>query len=219
MFSGIVEAVGTIGQVRRQSGGVRFTIRADLAGELKASESISVSGACLTVVAATRGVFDVEVVPETISKTSFARLREGSRVNLERPVRLQDRLGGHLVSGHVDGVGEVVSRSPEGQGLRLAVRPPAGLDRYLVYKGSVCVEGVSLTVAAVKPVAFEIALIPYTLEHTTLGEVEPGSPVNLEADLIAKYVERLMREDRGDLFVRRDISLDDLDRMGSPDRS
>jgi riboflavin synthase len=215
MFSGIVEAMGTIRAASERSGGVRFTVETGIAGELRASESISVCGACLTVVDVSGGAFGVDVVPETVRRTSFGRLAVGSRVNLERPVRLQDRLGGHLVSGHVDGVGEVTERKAEGEGVRMTIRPPRELERYLVYKGSVCVEGVSLTVAAVSTGGFEMALIPYTLEHTTLGELQPGAPVNLEADLVAKYIERLMKEEGRDLFVRREISPEELKRLGA----
>jgi len=216
VFSGIVEAMGKIVRTNERSGGIGFTIEAPgVASELRASESISVCGACLTVVAANAASFEVDVVPETVRRTSFSRLVAGSLVNLERPVRLQDRLGGHLVSGHVDGVGKGVTRTAEGEGVRMEIQPPRELERYLVYKGSVCVEGVSWTVAAVKPGSFEVALIPYTLEHTTLGELEAGSPVNLEADLVAKYIERLMQEGGRDFFARREIPLEELKRLGA----
>jgi riboflavin synthase len=215
MFSGIVEATGVIREATPQKEGVRFTIAAPrFAGDLKAGESVCVSGACLTVVASAPETFAVDLVPETLSRTSFGGLGPGSKVNLERSLRLADRLGGHLVSGHVDGVGRVVSRVAEGQGIRLGIEAPPELRRYLVCKGSVCVEGVSLTVAAVGGAGFEVALIPYTLDHTNLSGLKEGSPVNLESDLIAKYVERLLDEREAGLFVRRAISLEDLGRMG-----
>lgn len=206
MFSGIVEAVGTVGSVVEQKGGVRFTIQApDVAPEMKASDSICINGACLTVVRCDGKSFDVELVPETLSRTTFGRLKAGSRVNLERSVSLEQRLGGHLVSGHVDAVGKIVSKIPEGQGARMRVEPPATIMRYIVEKGSVSLEGVSLTVAAVSGRQFEIALIPYTLDHTTLGELKEGDGLNIEADMIAKYVERLMIEHYEGLFIKREF--------------
>ena len=195
MFSGIVEAVGKIVSAQRQKGGVRFTISAPaISGELKPGESVCVSGACLTTVSRNPVSFDVELVPETIKRTARGRFALGSRVNLERSVRLSDRLGGHLVSGHVDGVGRVTGRRDEGQGIRLSVSVPAALKRYAVYKGSVAVDGVSLTVASATKTGLEIALIPFTLSHTTPDEAKLGAEVNLEMDLLAKYVERLLAE-------------------------
>ncbi len=193
MFTGIIESVGTVRSVSRQPDSVRLTVEApDLAGDLKRGESVCVSGVCLTVVAFKSDSFEVDLVPETLHRTSLGRLDAGSRVNVERSVRLQDRLGGHLVSGHIDGVGTVSARIAEGEGVRLTIQPPRELQRYLAEKGSICVDGVSLTVAAVTPLGFDVALIPFTLSHTTLAELTEGARVNLEADLIAKYVERLM---------------------------
>jgi riboflavin synthase len=195
MFSGIVEAVGKIAAAQERKGGVRFSIEApSISGELNPGESVCVSGACLTTVSRNPVSFDVELVPETIRRTAKGRFATGSRVNLERSVRLSERLGGHLVSGHVDGVGKVTGRINEGQGIRLSIEVPEPLRRYLVFKGSVAVDGVSLTVAAVSKTGLEVALIPYTLDHTTLSEVVKGSEVNLEMDLIGKYVERLLSE-------------------------
>ncbi len=194
MFSGIVEAVGTVTAVEPRQGGVRLSIQAGrLWPELKEGSSLSVSGVCLTVTSkADGGVVFLDVVPETIARTTLSDLKNRSRVNLEMSLRLDDRLGGHLVSGHIDGVGAIVEIKPEGDGKRMIIRPPAELNKYIVYKGSVAVAGVSLTVAAAGSDVFEVALIPYTLENTTLGENMPGDRVNLEADMVAKYVERLL---------------------------
>ena len=184
MFTGIVEECGTF--VGRDGG--RFRFRAGSVLEDAAiGGSVAVNGACLTVVATGEGWWEADVVEETLSRTTLGRLAPGDPVNLERPVRLADRLGGHLVQGHVDGVGEVVVPSPD-----LVVRPPAALIRYLAEKGSVAVEGVSLTVAAVTADTFSVAVIPHTADVTNLGRLRPGDLVNLEVDLVARYVARLM---------------------------
>ena len=214
MFTGIIGAVGTVASIARQPDRTRLTIEArSLAASIAPGESICVSGVCLTVVSNARGSFDAELVPETLGRTSLGQLVPGARVNLERCVRMQDRLGGHLVSGHVDGVGAVTGRFPEGEGVRLVIEMPAELRRYLVPKGSVCVDGVSLTVAAVSAGAFEVALIPYTLSHTTFETCVAGTKVNLEADLIAKYVEGLIKEGGVELFGGQEFALEMLQRL------
>lgn len=193
MFTGIVEERGTVRSTsaRRLEIGCRT-----VSGGARVGDSLSVDGVCLTVVdrAGDRLAFDV--APETLRRSTLGDLTEGDPVNLERPVTLATRLGGHLVQGHVDGVGEIGSMEPEGEGVRMVVRVPEGLGRYLVEKGSVTVDGVSLTVAAVRRDGFAAALIPHTLAATGLGAKGPGRRVNLEMDVIAKYVERLTRRDR-----------------------
>ncbi|MGA9162101.1 MAG: riboflavin synthase [Actinomycetota bacterium] len=192
MFTGIVEERGVVREIApaRLSVGCRA-----VTSDATEGASIAVNGACLTVIECSDDRLAFDVSEETIRRTSFSRLRPGDPVNLERPLTLSARLGGHLVQGHVDGVGEVaaVERTADG-GAWLVVRTPGEIARYLVEKGSICVDGVSLTVAERDGAGFGVALIPYTLEVTTLGSAEVGDPVNLEADVIAKYVEALMRQ-------------------------
>jgi len=194
MFTGIVEERGLV----RQVGSTRLSVgcRTVSAGAA-VGDSVAVNGACLTVVERSDEHLAFDLSEETRSRTSFARLAEGDPVNLERPLTLSSRLGGHLVQGHVDDVGEVVGfeRTADG-GAWLTVRAPAGLARYLIEKGSVCVDGVSLTVAAMNGETFSVALIPHTLDVTTMGAARAGDPVNLEVDLIAKYVEALLEGGR-----------------------
>jgi len=155
-------------------------------------DSVAVIGVCLTVVTNDAGAFTADVMKETLDRSSLGALRVGSPVNLERAVRLQDRLGGHLVQGHVDGTGEIVSKEPSEHWTVVRVTLPTDLDRYVVEKGSITVDGVSLTVSAVQRGWFEVSLIPTTLDRTTLGPKSPGDPVNLEVDITAKYVEKLL---------------------------
>jgi len=188
MFTGIVEEMG---RVRAREGG-RFEIEAGVVlDDLSVGDSVNHSGCCLTVVEVSDGWYAVETVPETMARTNLENLRAGDVVNLERPVRPSDRLGGHLVQGHVDAVGEVVTPAPD-----LRVTIPARLGRYVVKKGSIAVDGCSLTVVDVEDDTFTVAVIPHTAEVTTLGRKSPGDRVNLEVDILAKYVERLM-ENRG----------------------
>jgi riboflavin synthase len=195
MFTGIVAAIGRIERVEPRDRGLRLAIDAgglDLA-DVALGDSIAVNGVCLTAVAIRGRVFEADVSQETIDCT--VGLGGPGEVNLEKALRLADRLGGHLVSGHVDGVGEVVRFEPFGESWRLAIRAPAELAKYIARKGSVCVQGVSLTVNRVEGREFEINLIPHTLERTTLKDLAPGAKVNLEVDLIARYAERLMASD------------------------
>lgn len=190
MFTGIVEELGEVVSLD----GDRLTVGcAVVTADGLIGASVAVNGTCLTVVAGTDRTLAFDVSPETFSRTSLGRLKPGDRVNLERPVSLAARLGGHIVQGHVDGIGEVLGLEPEAEGgARIRVRIPQDLLRYVVEKGSIAVDGISLTVAALHDDGVSIALIPHTLEVTTLGAAEPGDPVNLEVDVIAKYVERLM---------------------------
>ncbi|MEQ3549709.1 riboflavin synthase [Pseudonocardia nematodicida] len=193
MFTGIVEEVGEIADVRSDGDVVVLTVRAALAAEVRHGESIAVNGCCLTAVVDHEGadVLTLELVPETMKRTSLGAVGGGSAVNLERAVPAGGRLDGHIVQGHVDGVGTLVSRTPGERSDEVRFALPAELDRYVVEKGSIAVDGVSLTVAARYPDGFGVALIPTTLADTTLGARRPGDPVNLEVDVIAKYVERM----------------------------
>jgi riboflavin synthase len=195
MFTGIVEELGQLRArddgLRGQDGkaGQRFTFAAArVLEDAEVGGSIAVNGCCLTVVDLGPGWWAADVVPETLSRTALGALAPGDPVNLERPLRLSDRLGGHLVQGHVDGVGEVLAPEPE-----LSVRAPASVLPYLVEKGSVAVDGCSLTVTSVDGDRFGVAIVPHTAAVTTLGRRRPGDPVNLEVDIVAKYVERLLR--------------------------
>lgn len=182
MFTGLIEELGSLAG----RDGHRFTFAADLVTtDAKVGDSIAVNGCCLTVVEQERGRWSADVVDETLGRTNLGALQPGDPVNLERPVRPSDRLGGHVVQGHVDGLGEVVSPGPD-----LVVRTPD--TRYLVEKGAVAVDGVSLTVAGVEEDRFRVAVIPHTSAVTTLGRLRPGDRVNLEFDILAKYVERLL---------------------------
>jgi riboflavin synthase len=194
MFTGLVSDMAVVERVTPRQGGARLTLRpASMPVDgLALGESVACSGACLSVVERGQGVVSFEAVPETLSRTTLSGWRAGTRVNLERALALGDRLGGHLVAGHVDAVGEVLSRTAEGQGVRLAVRLPPELAPLVAEKGSIAIDGVSLTVAAVSRDRFEVALIPDTLSRTTLGEAAAGARVNLEADLMARHVARLL---------------------------
>jgi riboflavin synthase len=195
MFTGIVEEVGTIMEVARDGDVVSIRIEGGAAVRgLPVGGSVAVNGCCLTAVAVKRSAFTCHLTSETLSRTSFGTaLRPGGRVNLERPMRADGRFDGHIVQGHVDGVGRIVRIARREHAADMAVEAPADLARYLVEKGSVTVDGISLTVAALRGRVFTVALIPYTLERTNLHAARPGTRVNLEVDVIAKYVERLSR--------------------------
>jgi riboflavin synthase len=191
LFSGIVEAVGSVLAATPAGEGLRISVAAPTFDDLALGASICVSGVCLTVVDLTDGRFDAEISPETLRRSTLGALREGSRVNLERSLRLSDRLSGHLVFGHVDGIGRVRSVTPESDSALVRFEAPPEVDRYLVEKGSVAIDGVSLTVFDCADGGFTVAVIPHTAAVTTLGGFRPGSAVNLEADMIGKYVEKL----------------------------
>ncbi|HSD21728.1 MAG TPA: riboflavin synthase [Anaeromyxobacter sp.] len=193
MFTGLVADLGVVESVVPRQGGARLTVRPHAlpVDGLVLGESIACSGACLTVVERGGGRVSFDAVPETLARTTVGAWRPGTKVNLERALAVGERLGGHLVQGHVDAVGEILQRRPEGQGARLTVSLPAAIAPLVAEKGSIAVDGVSLTVAAVARDRFEIALIPETLARTTLGEAGPGTKVNLEADVIARHVARL----------------------------
>ncbi|EHI13440.1 riboflavin synthase [Mycolicibacterium thermoresistibile] len=200
MFTGIVEELGEIVEredfVGPAGSSARLVIRGPVVtSDARHGDSIAVNGVCLTVVEVADGAFSTDVMGETLNRSSLAVLKPGSRVNLERAAAVNSRLGGHIVQGHVDGTGNVISRTPAQGWEVVRIALPAELSRYVVHKGSITVDGVSLTVSDLGPDWFEVSLIPTTLELTTLGTVEVGAPVNLEVDVIAKYVERLMRPD------------------------
>ena len=194
MFTGIVAELGSVRAVRRREGGARIEVSAStVLTDAKVGDSIALDGCCLTVVELGDGWWAADAVIETLERTALGALEVGEPVNLERPVRLSDPLGGHLVQGHVDAVGRVSARADLADGsTRFTFTAPADVLRYVVEKGSVAVDGVSLTVAAVGDETFDVAAVPHTLAVTTLGRKSIGAPVNLEADLIAKYVERLL---------------------------
>jgi riboflavin synthase len=193
MFTGLIETVGSVRALKRVGGGGRLSIAASLAArELQLGESIAVNGACLTVVEFGDGYFVADVSPETLERTTLATLAPRSRVNLERALCLGDRLGGHLVSGHIDTVAEVVERRQDANAIRFTFRLPNEFLPYLVEKGSVAIDGISLTVNQVAAETFSVAIIPHTLELTTLAALQVGGRANVEVDILAKYVERLL---------------------------
>ena len=194
MFTGIIEELGSVRAIDRRKGGARLEIGASkVLADVRAGDSIAVNGCCLTVVDRGDGWWAADAVIETLERTALGSLERDDPVNLERPLRLSDHLGGHLVQGHVDAVGHVAARTPLADGsTRFTFSAPPDALRYVVEKGSVAVDGISLTVAALGDDSFDVAVIPHTLAVTTLGHKDPGAAVNLEADLIAKYVERLL---------------------------
>ena len=193
MFTGIVELIGEVSSVDEQDSGLRLVVRAAGLGDLPTGASISVNGVCLTVVEAAVDEVTVDVIPETLLRTTLSDVVSGVRVNLERPMPANGRFDGHIVQGHIDGVGVVMSIVSDSGGTVMTIATPGSLRTYLVEKGSVTVDGVSLTVAGMTDDGFDVALIPHTLEVTTLGLLKPGDTVNLEVDVLAKYVERLLK--------------------------
>jgi riboflavin synthase len=192
MFTGLVETTARVRRVEPGGNGVRLEVETPLAAELSQGDSIAVNGVCLTAVEPRRDAFSADVMAETLRRSSLGPLAEGDSVNLELPLRAGDRLGGHMVQGHVDGTGTVADTREEGFARLVRIDADAALLRYVVEKGSIAVDGVSLTVAEVDDRSFTVSLIPETLERTTLGEAAPGRVVNLEVDVLAKYVEKLV---------------------------
>ena len=193
MFTGLVEDLGTVTSVDATSDGVRIAISSPLARDLREGDSVAVNGVCLTATGLCGGeLFGADVMNETLRRSSLSELQAGSRVNLELPLKPDSRLGGHIVQGHVDGVGAIERIDDDGFARRVTIAADPDLLRYVVEKGSITVDGVSLTVASVTDTAFDVSLIPETLERTTLGATEEGTPVNLEVDILAKYVEKLV---------------------------
>ncbi|MFF7980417.1 riboflavin synthase [Streptomyces sp. NPDC007901] len=198
MFTGIVEELGEITAVENLGDASRFRLRGPVVTEgAQHGDSIAVNGVCLTVVEHEGDEFTADVMQETLQRSSLGALGVGSRVNLERPTAVGSRLGGHIVQGHVDGTGQVLARTPSEHWEIVRVSLPADLARYVVEKGSITVDGISLTVVEAGPDYFTVSLIPTTLDLTTLGHKQPGDPVNLEVDVVAKYVERLLANSQG----------------------
>ena len=192
MFTGLVADLGTVTAVDSTDDGVRLNVKTSLAGELSEGDSVAVNGVCLTATAIADGVFAADVMHESLRRSSLAEIAEGSEVNLELPLRASDRLGGHVVQGHVDGVAVVRETREDGFARVVTFDAPPELLRYVVEKGSIAVDGVSLTVSAIDETSFSVSLIPETLERTSLGAAAPGRTVNLEVDVLAKYVEKLV---------------------------
>ena len=198
MFTGIIEGLGTICGIRSHGEGQRLTIEADFALEgTRIGDSIAVNGACLTAVVLQGRRFEADVSPETLARTAFRQTRIAERVNLERALRLSDRIDGHLVSGHIDAVGVLRSRHKKGNAIVIGFDVPAALSRYMIEKGSVAVDGVSLTLNQVARGGFEVSIIPHTAKLTTVGFKPVGAAVNIETDLIGKYVERFLSHPKG----------------------
>jgi riboflavin synthase len=196
MFTGIIEGLGTISEIRTGGQGKRLAIEADYSLEhTKIGDSIAVNGACLTVVKISHKRFEVDVSPETLKSSTFDRAKLGDRLNLERAMRLSDRIDGHLVSGHVDGIGIIKKREKLGNAVVVTFAVPETISRYLIHKGSVAVDGVSLTVNSCDVSSFTVSIIPHTADITTIGLKANGYPVNIETDMIGKYVERFTRAD------------------------
>jgi riboflavin synthase len=193
MFTGLIAELGRVCSVERSADGARVRIEASSASELRDGDSIAVNGVCLTATNVDGGSFSAEAMNETLARTSLGALDAGARVNLELPLRAGDRLGGHVVQGHVDGVGTIAERTEDGFARTVRVEAPEQVLRYVVEKGSIAVDGVSLTVAGLGDRSFTVSLIPETIERTSLGQAEPGTAVNLEVDVLAKYVEKAVR--------------------------
>jgi len=210
MFTGIVEEMGSVKALRREAGAARLAIAAStVLGNTAIGDSISVNGVCLTVVEMGADAFTADVAVETLSVTNLGELKAGARVNLERALQLSARIGAHLVSGHVDAVGRIRSRREEGSGWRIFFDAPDSVLRYVIKKGSIAIDGISLTVADVDRTGFSIAMIPHTAKLTTLGFKTAGDGVNLETDIIGKYVERLLS-----CRVEGGLTLDQLKNAG-----
>jgi riboflavin synthase len=190
VFTGLIDDLGRVASVERSAEGARLRIEASFAPELREGDSVAVNGVCLTATDVDLGSFSSEAMNETLARTSLGGLEDGARVNLELPLRAGDRLGGHVVQGHVDGVGTIAALADDGFAVRVRVEAPERVLRYVVEKGSIAVDGVSLTVAEFDEGSFTVSLIPETLERTNLGSVAPGERVNLEVDVLAKYVEK-----------------------------
>lgn len=209
MFTGIIEEVGELIRISRRGKALSLTIKASkVIGDLKEGDSIAVNGVCLTAVRCERGIFMVEVSPETMIRSNLGKLRVGEEVNLERALKLGDHLGGHQVTGHIDGVGRIVALEKEGDFLTITVQAPPEVMKYIVTKGSIALEGISLTIANWWEDRFQISVIPYTGKMTTIGQKSIGSEVNLEADLIGKYIERFISAQWSQLLKDRPKLID-----------
>ena len=208
MFTGIIEEVGKVTSIKQEGGSRRLTVAAtELVKELTKGASIAVSGVCLTAVEFGAKFFAADLAEETWRRTSFSRIKEGALVNLELPMRADGRFGGHIVQGHVDGTGtfQALDRIIGADDYWLRIEIPPELTRYVIYKGSLSIEGISLTVANIEGTAVTVAIIPHTIKMTNLGSLKRGDPVNLEVDMIAKYVEKMMRGDAGSSITLEEL--------------
>ncbi|HWF91344.1 MAG TPA: riboflavin synthase [Terriglobales bacterium] len=213
MFTGIIEEIGRIAKIEQRGENRRVTITASkLNQELRTGDSVAVSGVCLTALNIKADSFSADLAPETWTRTSFSRIHEGALVNLELPMKADGRFGGHVVQGHVDGVGKLIAleQISDSGNFWLRIEIPSEVERYTVFKGSICIEGISLTVAELEGQKCAVAIIPHTVEMTNLKSLKPGDPLNLEADLIAKYVEKMARREP----ERSRISIEQLRREG-----
>ena len=212
MFTGIIEDLGRVTALERRAAGARLTIRsATVREELRDGASIAVNGVCLTAVDLGAECFSADLAPETLDRSNLGQLRAGSRVNLERPLSASGRLNGHIVQGHVDGTGEFLSLDSLGdENWRLRVRVPPQLDAYLVYKGSIAIDGISLTIASIESGVLAVAIIPHTYRNTTLSGYRAGAHVNLECDILAKHVEKLLRK----LDLKEPLTVEKLREIG-----
>ncbi|MDR1924593.1 MAG: riboflavin synthase [Planctomycetaceae bacterium] len=191
MFSGIVESLGFVSDLRMEGVGCRLAVESEIVSSVKVADSVAINGCCLTVVSCTENAFEFQAGPETLSRTNLGKLVKGSRVNLERALLVGDRLGGHFVSGHIDGQGTLIRVNDLGDWQDYYFKVPSELSIQMASKGSIAVDGVSLTLVKCEPDVFSVALIPYTLKVTTLGSLKIGDNVNIETDILAKYVQRL----------------------------
>jgi riboflavin synthase len=213
MFTGIVEEVGSVTRIEQHGENRRITVAAaTVPKELKTGDSVSVSGVCLTALDIKADSFCADLAPETWQRTSFSRMHEGALVNLELPIKADGRFGGHIVQGHVDGIGKLIAleRIAGSENFWLRIELPREVEKYTVYKGSLCIEGISLTVAKLEGSECTVAIIPHTVEMTNLNSLKPGDPINLEADLIAKYVEKMMNGESGGSM----LTVEELVRQG-----
>ena len=216
MFTGIIEGLGTITELRQSDQGKRLAVEADFVlDHTKIGDSISVSGACLTVVAIEGKCFKVDVSPETLARTTFGRSKIGDRVNLERALRLSDRIDGHLVSGHIDGMGTIKHKKSTGNAIIITIGVPESLSRYMIKKGSVAVDGISLTINNLGLDGFDVSIIPHTAKLTTIGFNKVGDLVNIETDMIGKYVERFVTEKQyNDKETEKSVDMEFLAKTG-----
>jgi len=213
MFTGIVEEVGQVAKIEQRGENRQITVEAEnIPRELGTGQSVAVSGVCLTALDITPRSFCADLAPETWERTSFSRIHEGALVNLELPMKADGRFGGHIVQGHVDGVGKLIEfeRIADSENWWLHIEIPSEVEKYTVFKGSICIEGISLTVAKLEKSRCTIAIIPHTVELTNLGSLQPGDPVNLEADVIAKYVEKMIKGEA----ARSSLTVEELVRQG-----
>jgi riboflavin synthase len=213
MFTGIIEEVGKVVKIQQRGENRRITIEAaTIPKQLGVGNSVAVSGVCLTALDIKPTTFCADLAPETWARTSFSRMHEGARVNLELPMKADGRFGGHIVQGHVDGVGKLIEleRIADSENWWLHIEIPSDIEKYTVFKGSISIEGISLTVAKLDRNRCKIAIIPHTVEHTNLGSLKPGDPLNLEADLIAKYVEKMVKGEP----VQSSITVEELVSQG-----